>query len=176
MRTSMSGIGPSLAPVRGHDATARQRPAACRHPGPAIDTVEVVISQTAEYALRAVVFLAAHSDAAHSVHEIAAATKSPEGYLSKILRALGRANLVQAQRGLHGGFALARSPREITVYDVIDAVDEIRRIHTCPLGLHGAQLCGLHRRLDDAMAAMENALRDSTIAAILEMPDPPLVE
>ena len=57
-------------------------------------------------------------------------------------------------------------------FEVVTAVDPIRRIRTCPLGLdsHGERLCPLHRRLDDAMADVEDAFRRSTLAEILEEP------
>jgi Rrf2 family protein len=131
-----------------------------------------MFSQTAEYALRAVVYLASQQGAARTAQQIAAATKVPAGYLSKVMQGLGRAGLVQSQRGLHGGFTLARPADELTVLDVLEAVDPIRRIRTCPLGIKGhLNLCPLHRRLDQAMALVEKALRQSTIAELLAEPE-----
>jgi len=88
------------------------------------------------------------------------------------LQSLTRAGLVQAQRGVRGGFVLARSPEELTVLEVVKAVDPIQRIKACPLGLkaHGVRLCPLHKRLDDAMAQVERAFADSTLAEILAEP------
>ncbi|MEO6809766.1 MAG: Rrf2 family transcriptional regulator, partial [Isosphaeraceae bacterium] len=68
-----------------------------------------MISQTAEYALRAIVFLGGHVGRPATTRQIAATTKVPVGYLSKVLQSLGKAGLVDAQRGLHGGYVLARS-------------------------------------------------------------------
>lgn len=128
-----------------------------------------MISQTAEYALRMVVFLATLKDRPATTRQIAAATRVPEGYLAKIVQSLSRAGLVRSQRGLHGGSMLARDSAQISVYDVVQAVSPIPRIHTCPLHLpaHGTNLCPLHRRLDDAAAAVEQAFRASTIADLL---------
>ncbi len=85
---------------------------------------------------------------------------------------LGRKGLVQSQRGLHGGFILARPADELTVLDILDAVDPIGRIKSCPLGLPGhINLCPLHRRLDHAMKLVEDALRKSTLAELLAEPD-----
>jgi Rrf2 family protein len=132
-----------------------------------------MISQTAEYALRAVVYLASQKGEARTVHQIAEATKVREGYLSKVMQGLSRKNLVHSQRGLGGGFTLAVSADHLTVYDVVQAVDPIRRITTCPLGLEGhINLCPLHRRLDHAAALVEAALRESTIAELLTEPNP----
>ena len=130
-----------------------------------------MISQTAEYALRAVVYLAGQAEP-KTTQDIAAITRVPAGYLSKVLQSLSRKGLVQSQRGLYGGFTLLRLPKELTVWEVIDAVDPLQRIRTCPLGLksHGLNLCAMHRRLDDAMAHVEKAFQNSTIAELLEEP------
>jgi Rrf2 family nitric oxide-sensitive transcriptional repressor len=131
-----------------------------------------MFSQTTEYALRAIVWLAAQGSNPQTTRQIAAATHVPPGYLSKVLQSLGRAGLVHSQRGLHGGFVLVRDPTTIRVIDVVNAVDPIRRIHSCPLELktHGAELCPLHRRMDDAMAHIEQALSESTVADLLAEP------
>jgi Rrf2 family transcriptional regulator, nitric oxide-sensitive transcriptional repressor len=132
-----------------------------------------LISRTAEYALRAVVCLSDRKDQPLTTQQLAEMTRVPAGYLSKVLQALGRGDLVVSQRGFHGGFTLGRDAGEITVLDVINTVDPIRRIHTCPLGLksHGKQLCPLHRRLDDAMEMVEQAFAQTTIAEMLADPN-----
>ena len=131
-----------------------------------------MISQTAEYALRAVAALAAQPDEPMATQRMAEVTKVPAGYLSKVLQALGRAGLVQSTRGLGGGFVLTRPAAELSVYDVVQAVDPVQRIRTCPLGLkgHGVRLCPLHKRLDDAMRMVEEAFRQSNLAEILAEP------
>ena len=128
-----------------------------------------MFSQTTEYALRAVVWLASRHGKPQTTRQIAATTRVPAGYLSKVLQALGRADLVKSQRGLYGGFTLARPPGQISVLEVVNAVDPIQRIETCPLGLksHGAELCALHKRLDDAIAHIEKAFSTSSIADLL---------
>jgi DNA-binding IscR family transcriptional regulator len=67
---------------------------------------------------------------------------------------------------------LAREPAELTILDVVNAVEPIERITTCPLGLktHGARLCPLHRRLDDALAQVEAAFGKTTLAEVLAEP------
>lgn len=131
-----------------------------------------MISQTAEYALRAVVFLAEHGPCAKTIQEIARATRVPAGYLSKVMQALARAHIVHSQRGLGGGFALAVSPSDITIYTVVQTVDPIVRITRCPLDHpgHCEELCALHQRLDEATAAIEESFRQSTVADLLVKP------
>lgn len=131
-----------------------------------------MISQTVEYALRATVLLADEGAGARTVDEIASATRVPKAYLSKVMQNLQRAGLVTSQRGLHGGFRLARSPAEISILEVVNAVERVQRIRTCPLGLaaHGVRLCPLHKRLDDALALVEQAFANSTLAEVLAEP------
>ena len=130
-----------------------------------------MISQTAEYALRAIVYLADQGEA-RTTTEIAKATQVPAGYLAKVMQSLGRAGLVKSQRGLNGGFTLARDPSGVSVLAVINAVDPIRRYAECPLGIasHGRQLCPLHRRLDEAAAMVEKAFGNTKVAELLAVP------
>ena len=129
-------------------------------------------SQTAEYALRAVVWLASRPGKALSTQEISTATKVPAGYLSKVLQGLARAGLVVSSPGRGGGFLLAQDAERVRVLDVINAVDGIQRIRQCPLGLrsHSRELCPLHKRLDEAMAMVEEAFAKSTIAELIATP------
>src|SRR4051812_6287847 len=108
-----------------------------------------MLSQSVEYALRAAVHLASRSPGGGTTDEIAAATRVPKAYLSKILQGLGRAGVVRSQRGIGGGMTLVKGPAELTILEVVNAVEPIGRIKTCPLGLeaHGVRLCPLHRRL-----------------------------
>lgn len=133
-----------------------------------------MFSQTIEYALRAVVHLAYQAPEAHTTAQIAEATRVPKDYLSKILQGLARVGIVRTQRGVGGGVALAREPAELTILDVVNAVEpeSVQRITTCPLGLktHGVRLCPLHKRLDNAVALVETAFRDTTLAEVLAEP------
>jgi len=131
-----------------------------------------MLSQTTEYALRIVVQLASQGAEPVTIPELARTTRIPSGYLAKVLRQLARAGLVHSQRGPNGGSVLLRPPEELTVLDVVQAVDPLKRIEVCPLGLrgHGANLCPLHRRLDQAVATVETAFRNSSVADLLGDP------
>src|SRR5438067_9463549 len=124
-----------------------------------------MISQTAEYALRAVVCLGTEGARPLTTQAIADRARVPAGYLAKVLQSLGRAGIVGSQRGLRGGFVLARTLDELTVLDVINAVDPLKRIKRCPLGLaaHGQRLCPLHQRLDEGIALVESLFEGTTI-------------
>ena len=131
-----------------------------------------MISQTVEYALRAIVTIAQHEGHPCTAQQISGITQVPAPYLSKLMQVLVRGGLVSSQRGLHGGFVLVRQPSELTIWDVVDAVEPFKRIHECPLGIqsHGSTLCPLHQRLDRAMAMVEEQFREATIADVLAEP------
>lgn len=129
-----------------------------------------MFSQTIEYALRAMMHLASLEPGASANSEvIAKATKVPQGYLSKVLRDLVVADLIVSQRGPKGGFSLARGADQISMLDVVNAVDSMQRIHRCPLGNPAhIKLCPLHQRIDSALDHIEGEFRQTTLAEMLE--------
>lgn len=135
-----------------------------------------MISRTAEYALRAVLCLAAANEesAFQTAGQIAAQAHVPADYLAKVLQSLTRVGLIISQRGKGGGFRLAQAAADTSIYAVVEAVDPVQRIHVCPLGLeaHGTHLCPLHQRLDDAMSLIEAQFRNTTIAELLDTRGP----
>ncbi|REJ76520.1 MAG: Rrf2 family transcriptional regulator [Planctomycetota bacterium] len=128
-----------------------------------------MISQSVEYALRAIVTLAQQEGEPCTAKVIAQITRVPEAYLAKLMQGLARAGLVNSQRGLHGGFTLNRDPHDLTIWNIVEIVDPIRRIHECPLGIesHGTTLCPLHRRLDEAIQGVETTFRETTVSELL---------
>jgi Rrf2 family protein len=127
-----------------------------------------MLSKTAEYALRAAVWLGREPQRTESADQMASQIKVPRRYLHKVLQDLARAGLVRSQSGPGGGYALAQSPDQITILDVVNAVAPLERIHRCPLGLAShTQLCPLHAELDRTYAASEAALGRVTIAQLL---------
>ena len=137
-----------------------------------------MFSHTAEYALRAMVWLAHHPDCPQTTSQVAEATRVPAGYLAKVMQALARGGLVHAQRGMHGGFTLARPSNDITLLDVVNLVDPISRITQCPLGIpaHDHCLCPLHRQLDDTLALIEQRFARLTLSDLLRDQQQPEVK
>lgn len=131
-----------------------------------------MVSQTAEYALRAIVALAQQEGKPTLTPHLAEVTRVPRAYLAKVLQTLARGGLVRSKHGVGGGFVLAMSPAKITVLAVVNAVDPLQRIHHCPLGIgtHGANLCPLHRRLDEAAAIVERSFSETAITDLLSEP------
>ena len=85
----------------------------------------VRVSTRGDYASRALLSLALHADSEGptSVRDIADRTGLPQPYLEQILLALKGAGLVRSKRGVGGGYVLARPPREITLGQIVSAVD-----------------------------------------------------
>jgi Rrf2 family protein len=119
-----------------------------------------------------VVYLASRPNKPTITPSIAEVTRVPAGYLAKVLQMLSKAGLVRSQRGLHGGFVLNKSPDQLSVLEVINAVDPLKRIERCPLGLeqHESSLCPLHERLDRVVEEAEAAFASFTIQDLISEP------
>ena len=82
------------------------------------------VSAKSDYALRALIEIAGRSDAkAVSAEELGKAQEIPHGFLQAILADLRRAGIVMSQRGQSGGWRMGRAPSDVSVADVIRAVD-----------------------------------------------------
>jgi Rrf2 family iron-sulfur cluster assembly transcriptional regulator len=85
----------------------------------------VKVSTRGDYASRALLSLALHANGAvpTSVRDIAERTALPQPYLEQILLALKGAGIVRSKRGVGGGYVLARDPSQITMAQIVSAVD-----------------------------------------------------
>ncbi len=133
-----------------------------------------MFSRTIEYAMRAMVALAAGDGRPMTTRQIAETMKVPQSYLSKVLQSQVRAGLVHSTRGLRGGFVLARKPEDLNMMEILNAVSPYKRIETCPLDVegHSSDLCPLHSRLDQAMGMVQEAFEGTSLAEILSEDNP----
>ncbi len=91
-------------------------------------------------------------------------------YLRKVVDKLRNAEIVSSKRGTGGGIHLTADPNEITILDIVNAVDPIPRIQGCPLGLPDhLELCSLHAELDEAISEVERVLARRTIGELLSV-------
>lgn len=104
-----------------------------------------------------------------STSDLAQLSRVPMNYLAKVLQLLAKADLVHGRRGVGGGYKLARPARDITMLEIINAIDPIERIKTCPLDLenHSGALCPLHRRLDIAAKTLIDQFSGTSLEDIL---------
>ncbi len=131
-----------------------------------------MFTQTTEYALRAMACLALTPDELVPTATVAKFTKVPPNYLAKVLQQLAAANLIGGRRGVGGGYKLARPAAKISLMDVLTALGAVERIKTCPLGLsnHGPNLCPLHRKVDEAAAAVISVFQGATLQDLISDP------
>lgn len=134
----------------------------------------VYLSQKCYYGIRAVLDLAGRRrDVPISATEIAAAQGIPAKFLAIILAQLKQAGFVRSVRGMQGGYRLARAPAEITVHEVIAAMDGAAESHLCLRGRPAdhcrergtCALAALWRQASDAATAV---FADVTFAELLE--------
>jgi Rrf2 family protein len=94
----------------------------------------MMLSQTAEYALRTVVFVAGQGDRPVRIDEMASALGIPRNYLSKTVHRLARGGVLRSARGRGGGFRLARPADQLGLLDVIAPFDQVGAERRCLLG------------------------------------------
>jgi len=130
------------------------------------------VSQTAEYALRAMTQIALLPDrVAVTVADLAAATAIPEAYLSKVMRKMVKAKLVTGRKGHGGGFRLARAPGDISLGNVLAAAGlEYDPTH-CAFGwarCNSASPCALHFAWSELTDRCRSWGRDVTLLDVIE--------
>lgn len=103
-----------------------------------------------------------------SVRELRAALGGTTSYLSKVVGALVRARVLTAQRGAHGGVALARPAKRITLLEIVEAVEGQVGASYCTSAAPGAAVCGFHGALVEVREAMVRVLGRWTLAALAE--------
>lgn len=131
-----------------------------------------MLSGTAEYALRAVLYIAQHAEAARPVRrdEIADALNVPRNYLSKILHVLARQGVLASTRGPQGGFQLARSPDRTPLYRVVESFDPLEPRRSCILGRQQCSdqnPCPAHERWKGISDQVSTFFRKTTIGDLL---------
>jgi Rrf2 family transcriptional regulator, iron-sulfur cluster assembly transcription factor len=128
------------------------------------------LTRGGEYAVRAMTYLAARPPGAvASLHDIGQAQDIPESFLAKILQSLVHAGLAVSQRGAHGGFVLARAADDITMRDVIEAVDGPIALNQCVLWPEDCERsgnCAVHRAWVQAQEQLMAVLERFTMAEL----------
>jgi Rrf2 family protein len=130
-----------------------------------------MLSQTAEYALRTVLFLGEHPDRTRvRVGELADSLEIPQNYLSKTLHQLARAGVLASSRGKLGGFRLARPADRISLAEVIAPFGGPTATRSCLLGravCSDQNPCAAHARWKGVSAQVADFFRETTVAELL---------
>ena len=132
------------------------------------------LTRGGEYAVRAMSFLAERPDGEiSSLHDVGGERDIPESFLAKIFQSLVHAGLVVSQRGARGGFSLARPATEISVREVIEAVDGPIALNGCvlwPDDCRRSADCRMHEVWVEAQRRMMEVLDGVTLAELVDTP------
>ena len=139
-----------------------------------LENIEMELSRQADYAVRTMVDLASlpeHSRALTS--EIAKRQQIPESFLPRIISALSKAQLIRTFRGNNGGVALARPIAEISVLDVIQALEGPICLNRCtyqPSQCDRSAFCRVHPIWRKAQEYLNQLLGETTLATLVSQP------
>ncbi len=139
-----------------------------------------VVTHTSLHAIWALISLAEAPDGVFiGSREIARTIGARPNYLSKQLQLLAREGLVLSQRGLRGGFRLAREPSSITLLDVVTRIDQIDRWQRCVLGIGECseeRPCLAHDRWAPLKTSYLALLSELTIADLVAHDSRPMLD
>lgn len=131
-----------------------------------------MLTRKSDYALRAIVYLALNSGRVVSAREIAQNLKIPYKFLTQIFLELSRKEILTSQRGSKGGAVLKKNPAELTLLEIIEAVDGPISLHQCaaefnePCYFEGR--CPIKEKLKNLEDKIRQRLQLTTIAKIIE--------
>jgi len=134
------------------------------------------LTRAADYGVRVMVYLATIAQTERALlPELAEATDAPESFLSKVLQALTRADLISSRRGRFGGFAIRPKGRAASMFQVIEAVDGPICLNVClsaERGCRRSSWCPAHPVWARAQQAMLNVLKQVSVAELAAQSTP----
>jgi Rrf2 family iron-sulfur cluster assembly transcriptional regulator len=129
------------------------------------------MSKTAGYAIHAMTCIGNSRAPMRFVRDIARKTGLQKPYLAKIINQLAHDGLVVAKRGYRGGIALARPPGDITLLEIVTAVDGDEWSGPCIFGLEKCPAkgrCPAHDRWNEIREQLADILRKTTLADVMK--------
>jgi len=123
------------------------------------------ITRQTDYAIRCVLYLSRADDRIVMVDEIAQEMGIPKSFLAKILQKLAKSGMLQSFRGVQGGFKLAKKTRQISLLDVIAAIQGAPAMNKCAVDkktCHLSNVCTIHPVWLELRTKVEQHLRKIT--------------
>ena len=128
------------------------------------------LSVTTGYAIKALMCLESGDCSPRHVSDIARCTRVPKAYLAKIFCSLSQQGLVQTKRGYRGGISLARRAEDISLLQIVEAVEGDRWLGECLLGMETCDIltiCPTHEFWARIRREIADELRKTTLAAVI---------
>ncbi|MFN8037180.1 MAG: Rrf2 family transcriptional regulator [Acidimicrobiia bacterium] len=130
--------------------------------------MEIELSRTADYGVRAAIVLG--DGQRHKARELASSAGIPAGFAAQVLGHLVRAGLVASQAGQSGGYSLTRPADDISLLDVIEALEGPIRTVRCVLrdsACDAGHPCAVHGTWTRAQDALRGSLQQTSLADLV---------
>ncbi|MDI6801779.1 MAG: Rrf2 family transcriptional regulator [Thermodesulfovibrionales bacterium] len=130
------------------------------------------ITRETDYAVRCILHLSESPEEIKMVDGIAKTRLIPKSFLSKILQKLTKSGIVKSYRGVKGGFKLARKPEEISLLDVVEAIDGPVAINRCAVDKRLCDLssmCVVHPIWVELRKDVENRLKNCNFSELIKL-------
>jgi len=130
-----------------------------------------MLTKTGLHAVRAVIALARLPEGTYAgAGKIAQEIDAPQNYLGKLLKTLAEKGLLESQKGLGGGFRLARDPTAVSLLDVVEPIEHVSRWSGCILGhpeCSEVAPCAIHDRWKTVRDSYLDMLGQTSIADLV---------
>lgn len=132
----------------------------------------VIFSKSCELGLQAVLFLSIKKEKViFNAEEISKELKVPKEFVSKVLQMLTNSGIVGSKKGKSGGFYLAKSPANIRLIDIVEAIDGFDVFNSCVLGFPGCSSekpCPVHNKWGKLREEAYKMLSEETLEQLKE--------
>lgn len=130
----------------------------------------MLVTRKTDYAVRCVLYLAQEDDQIANVTEVSRKMHIPKTFLAKIFQKLTKAGLVESIRGMNGGFRLAKKPVDISLLDIMTAIQGPIGINVCAVNskqCSRSSTCSVHPVWVELRKEVNQRLQGQTIASLL---------
>jgi Rrf2 family transcriptional regulator, iron-sulfur cluster assembly transcription factor len=133
-----------------------------------------MLSHTSKYAVRALIYIGVNDEKNQKIgiKQISSALNIPAPFLSKILQSLARQKLLSSSKGPHGGFSLTKNSGNISLIDILKAIDGLDKFNECVIGVkycsEQENPCVLHSYYSSLREELKKKFEEVTISELIE--------
>ena len=131
------------------------------------------LSNTAQYAIRVISYMALKQQDLYSASELIKELKISDKYLKRILTTLSNNDIIKSVQGRYGGFALHKNLEKINLFDIVKAVDNIEKYFGCVLGFENCSdenPCALHTKWAPLRGELSAFLKNTNMSDVIKNP------